>query len=62
LFCNTIKNWGILEWDYRLIPYFADRFSLNDLRWVDFVFLTLRSLGTITISTIKNIKDTYRQE
>jgi hypothetical protein len=51
-----------MEWSFRLIPYFEKNLSMNDLRWVDFVLLTLRSIGTIIISTIKNIKDTYREE
>jgi menaquinone-dependent protoporphyrinogen IX oxidase len=62
MFCNTVKNWGILEWENRLIPVFGKKLSMNDLRWTDFVMLTIRSLGTIMISTIKNIKDTYREE
>ena len=58
--CNTLINYAWIE-DTHLING-SQKLSLNQLRWYDFAFLSIRSLVCILITSIKPIFDTYYQE
>jgi hypothetical protein len=58
--CNTLINYSWIIDQSLTNPEM--KFSLNQLRWVDFFFLTVRSLFCILITSIKPIYDSYQQE
>jgi hypothetical protein len=60
-FCNTVMNY-IWIFDKNLFGMFfrSNALPLNELRWVDFATLTIRSLGTILITSFFNIRESYK--
>jgi hypothetical protein len=55
--CNTLINFSWII-DLNVI-HPSLKLSLNELRWVDFFFLTIRSLFCLLITSIKPIIDSY---
>jgi hypothetical protein len=60
-FCNTVMNY-IWIFDKNIFGMFfrSNALPLNELRWVDFATLTIRSLGTILITSFFNIRESYK--
>lgn len=58
--CNTLINYAWIIDKSLSDPDM--NLSMYQLRWVDFIFLSIRSLFCILLSSIKPIYDTYNAE
>ena len=39
-----------------------DKYVIDDLRWIDFIFLTVRSFGCLLITAARNIYNSYSRD
>jgi hypothetical protein len=59
--CNTVMNYlWIFDKNLFGIILNSNSLPLNELRWADFITLTIRSLGCIFISSLFNIKASFK--
>ena len=59
--CNTLEI-STYIFDVNLLGRNQGHLVLNELKWIDFFIITLRSVFSIFITCVKNIYDSYNEE